>query len=184
VIEARVASAVRILRGLAWVQQEGEIGDAIGLLTRGLGAAEISGHPLFAALWERPRPDDPVAHLWLLCEMVREHRSSAHVSAWRAAGLDPAEVNVLNELWRGVPQGSIAHVDMGWTAAAIEAARARLVTNGLADADGITAAGRHERDEIERATSTQQSSIVDGLGSDAARLLGLLDPWARATAGR
>ena len=184
VIEARVASAVRILRGFEWVQQEQEVGDAIELLTRGLGAAEVAGHPLFAALWARARPDDPAARLWLLCEMVREHRSAAHVAAWRAAGLDPVEVNVLNELWRGVPQGSIAHVDMGWSANDIDAARDRLVAHGLADADGITAAGRLERDEIERATSTQQASIVDALGADAARLLDLLDPWARAVAAR
>jgi hypothetical protein len=177
------ASAVRMLHTQHWSAAP-EIAVAIDLLERGIAAAEVAGHPLFAALLHRPRANDPVAHLWQLCELVREHRSAAHVNTWRAAGLDPAAVTVLDELWRDLPLGSIAHVDMGWGRGDIDDALARLVDAGLADGDRITPRGREVRDGIERATGLQHSSIVGALGDDADALLALLEPWARAMAQR
>jgi hypothetical protein len=177
-------SAVAVLVAQPWAgpAEASAIDTAVALLERGLGAAEAAGHPLFAALAARPPAADRLARLWQLCELVREHRSAAHVNAWRAAGLDPAAVTVLDELWRDLPRGSIAHVDMGWSRGDIDAALRRLVDAGLADDGRITPAGRERRDGIERATGRQQSSIVDAVGDDGAALLALLDPWARATA--
>jgi hypothetical protein len=157
-----------------------EMERAITLLAGALDAAAVAGHPLFAGLRTLREPDRPTARLWRLCDMMREHRSDAHVGAWRAAGLDPVEVNVLNELWRGVPSGSIARADMDWEKDDIDAAMTRLVALGYAAAGSITPAGHNFREAIEQATSAQQASIVHALGDDAAVLNELLEPWARA----
>lgn len=164
-----------------------ELARALALLAPALDAAETAetaGHPVFAALAELPRPAPPVAQLWRLCDMVREHRSDAHVSAWRSPGFDPVEINVLNELWRGEPTGSITCTLMGWDPAAVDAALARLAERGLASDGAITPAGRQIREDVERATGAQQASVVRALGEDAAELFGLLDPWAHAIADR
>jgi hypothetical protein len=183
VIAQRGDSVVAVLSGV--VPAGGlELERAIALLSRALDSAEVAGHPLFAALSVLPPPPSPVARLWRLCDMVREHRSDAHVNAWRAFGLDPVEINVLNELWRDVPLGSIACGDMDWDRSDIEAGIDRLVQQGLALDGAITPAGRRRREEVERATSAQQASLVTALGGDADELIGLLDPWARAAANR
>ncbi|HUZ44684.1 MAG TPA: hypothetical protein VMU63_09800 [Acidimicrobiales bacterium] len=159
-----------------------ELDDAITILSGALAQAPLAGAPLFAALAGLPLPPGPREHLWRLCDMVREHRSDAHTGAWRAAGLDPVEVNVLNELWRGAAPGSISRALMGWEASDIAAATRRLEAGGVASGGSITPAGTSLREEIEMNTSVQQSAIVDGLGGDSARLIALLDPWAHAVA--
>lgn len=180
VLGARALSATRALAGT--VPADGpELGRAITLLTRAIDTAETAGAPLYAALASLRRPEDPVSLLWRLCDMVREHRSDAHVSAWRSFGFAPVDICVLNDVWRGGPAGATAHNDMAWTVADVDAALVRLTDQGLATARGtITDAGRDIRDSIERATSGQQASMVDALGLDADELLELLDPWARA----
>lgn len=97
-------------------------------------------------------------------------------------GLDPVEVNVLNELWRQVPIGTVSLRLMGWDQPDVAAAMGRLEVGGLAAHGAITPAGTELREEIELRTSAQQASIVEALGDDADRLLALLDPWARAVA--
>ena len=159
-----------------------DLEQAITILDAALDAAPFAGAPLFAALAVLPVPTTPREHLWRLCDMVREHRSDAHTSAWRTAGLDPVEVNVLNELWREVPIGTISHTLMSWCPADTDAAMQRLAAAGLSAGDAITPAGAALRDDIEQRTSAQQAAIVDALGDDADRLLGLLDPWAHAIA--
>ena len=159
-----------------------ELDEAIFILSAALSRSPLAGAPLYAALSSLPVPLAPREHLWRLCDMVREHRSDAHTSAWRSAGLDPVEVNVLNELWREAAPGSISRTLMGWEAADTEAAQQRLEANGLAFGTAITPAGTRLREEIELSTSRQQSAIVDGLGGHADRLIALLDPWAHAVA--
>ena len=41
--------------------------------------------------------------LWWACGLVREHRGDSHVAAAAAAGLNPVEMNILTELWVGMP---------------------------------------------------------------------------------
>ena len=178
-VALKLESAVAVLAGLVPTGGSG-LDRAITLLSRALESAEVAGHPLYAALSALPRPRSPVAQLWRLCDMVREHRSDAHVSAWRSFGFDPVEINVLNELWREQPVGSIACVLMGWPVSDVEAGARRLAARGLVASGAITPSGRDVREEVERVTSAQQSSVVAALGEDAGELIGLLDPWARA----
>jgi hypothetical protein len=137
-----------------------------------------------------PWPGTPLGDLWRACDMVRERRGDSHVNAWVTAGVDAVEINVLSELWRNLPLGSVTLAQMQWSQADLEAALARLrarglVTDGNADAIAgpeLTAAGRELRDDIERATDAQERPLVEALGADADELLALLDPWAKAIA--
>ena len=156
---------------------------AVELLGAALRAAPLAGAPLFAALSVLRPPATGRLRLWRLCDMMREHRSDAHTSAWRSAGLDPCEINVLNEAWRNVPIGEISHVLMDWDAADTDAALERLQAVGLIDGRTISPAGIELRESIELQTSVQQGEIVAAIGDDAGELLDLLDPWAHTIAG-
>jgi hypothetical protein len=86
-------------------------------------------------------------------------------------------MNVLTELWVGMPLGSYT-ATRGWSPAAIEAAAAALRTQGLLDGDQLTAAGRAYRDELEAATDTMEHDIVEALGPDLEPLAAQLDEWS------
>lgn len=181
VARLKVTTAVAVMERL--IPSSGpDLDRALQLLDRALGAAETSGHPLYTGLRLMACPDRPAARLFRLCDQMREHRSDAHVSAWRSHGFDALGINVLNELWREVPLGSITCVNMGFSREQLQVGLELLRERGLADGTRITPAGREVREAIERATGAQQSSIVEALGSDAEELLGLLDPWARVVA--
>jgi hypothetical protein len=158
---------------------------ALALLWPAVEAGTVEGHALFAALRALPKPSSPVAALFRACEMVREHRGASHTNAWVAAGLDPVEINLLTELWRGLAPRSVTCAQMQWPAADADAAVARLADRGFITGDGlaITDTGREERDAIESATDRQEATIVAALGLDADELLTLLEPWARAVIG-
>jgi hypothetical protein len=117
--------------------------------------------------------------LWRACDLVRERRGDSHRNAWVASGLDAVEVNVLTELWRDVPVGSVATNQMGWSQRACDNAVVRLEAAGLVRGTVLSDAGRAVRDEIEVATDRQERALVDTLGDDAEELFEILTPWAR-----
>ena len=84
-------------------------------LAAAIAAADVTGRPLFAGLASQPWPDDPLGRLWRACDLAREHRGDSHVAACIAAGLDPIAMNVLTELWVGMPLGSYS-ATRGWSA--------------------------------------------------------------------
>jgi hypothetical protein len=155
---------------------------AVALLKKGVGAASKEGHPMFTALQALPWPGTQLGDLWRACDMVREHRGDSHVNAWVSMGLHPVEINVLSELWRGVPLGSVTMMQMGWSRDDVAAALAGLSVRGLVAERELTPDGRRLREEIETNTDGQERSLVEPLGNDADELLELLDPWARAIA--
>ncbi len=81
------------------------------------------------------------------------------------AGVEPVEMNILSELWLGMPLGSHTST-WGWPEDAIAAAASRLAAANLVDDAGLTAAGRQLREELEDRTDAQQQSVVDALGED------------------
>jgi DNA-binding MarR family transcriptional regulator len=155
---------------------------AIALLKKGVAGASKEGHPMFTALQALPWPGTQLGDLWRACDMVREHRGDSHVNAWVAMGLHPVEINVMSELWRKVPLGSVTMMQMGWTRQDVDAAMTNLGERGLVVDHELTDEGRRLREEIEQATDAQERTLVDAIGGDADELLGLLDPWARAIA--
>jgi hypothetical protein len=179
--QARLDASVRALESVIGEDAPG-VDRAIELLGRALDGASREGHPMFTALQAMPWPGTRLGDLWRACDMVREHRGDSHVNAWVSMGLHPVEVNVLSELWRNVPLGSVTMMQMGWDRRDLEAAVARLTERGLVSGAELTDEGKRVREEIETATDAQERSLVEALGADADELLALLDPWARAIA--
>jgi helix-turn-helix protein len=179
--QARLDASVRALESVIGDDAPG-LDRALELLCQGLEGASREGHPMYTALRALPWPGTKLGDLWRACDMVREHRGDSHVNAWVSMGMHPVEVNVLSELWRNVPLGSVTMMQMRWSRGDLDAAVGRLTERGLVTGGELTAEGRRVREEIETATDAQERSLVEALGDDADELLELLDPWARAIA--
>lgn len=123
------------------------------------------GRPLFSALRALPVPESPAGRLWRGAELVREHRGDGHLGALAASGLTAAESNVLTERWLGYALGEYS-ATRGYGRAALDEAVVALTARGWMDGDGLTAAGRAARDEIEAVTDASQVSLVDALGGE------------------
>lgn len=146
-------------------------------LVTALAAAQPAGRPLFAGLAGQPWPDEPVGRLWRACELLREHRGDGHVAACIAAGLDPITMNVLTELWVGMPLGTYS-ATRGWTPEQIAATADRLRAGGLLDGDQLSPSGLATRDAIEATTDAMERSIVDAIGDDLDDVVDQLDEWS------
>jgi len=178
-LDARLTAATGHLANVLGPEPEG-IDRALELLMPAAIATPAEGHPVYAGLRAIGFPGSPLGDLWRACDLVRERRGDSHRNAWVTAGFDPVEINVLTELWRGVPVGSVTTNQMGWTVPDCTAALARLTETGLVAAGELTDEGRSARDEIERATDRQERALAEALGANAEELFALLDPWARA----
>jgi len=173
-IEARTAATIESLaETLAGV----DVAPVADRLAAAVGAAAPTGRPLFAGLARQPWPDDPVGRLWRACELAREHRGDSHVAACIAGRLDAVAMNVLTELWLGMPLGSYT-ASRGWPPDAITATADGLRAAGLLDGDELSDAGRTCRDGIEATTDAMESSIVATLGDDLDGLIEQLDEWS------
>jgi hypothetical protein len=127
-------------------------------------------------------PEDPIGQLWRVCDLLREHRGDSHMAVWLAADLSPAAVNVLTELWLGMPLGAYTAMRRGWSEADIGAAVADLEARGLVDSGEITAAGRALRDELEDRTDVLEQPIIEAIGDDFEPTVQALDRWSAALA--
>jgi hypothetical protein len=146
-------------------------------LAAALVGADAIGRPLFAGLARQPWPDEPVGRLWRACELAREHRGDSHVAASVARGLDPITMNVLTELWVGMPLGSYT-ATRGWSPDQIEQTVAALRAAGLIEGDQLSAAGSRAREELEAATDALERSIVEALGTDLDAVADALADWS------
>ena len=147
-------------------------------LAAAVSAADAAGRPLFAGLARQTWPDDPVGRLWRACELAREHRGDSHVAACIADGWGPIAMNVLTELWVGMPLGSYS-ATRGWSAEQIAETTAALRAAGLLDGDLLSDAGRARRDALEATTDAMEHSIIDALGTDADAVTAQLDEWSQ-----
>ena len=138
-----------------------------------------TGRPFFSGVRGRGRPDDPHLRLWWACDAAREHRGDSHVAAAMASGFDALEMNVLTELWVGMPAGSYTPT-RAWSPEATERALAGLREQGLVEGDALTAAGRQAREQVEAATERQGQALVDLLGDELEPLCAQLDRWGQA----
>jgi hypothetical protein len=134
------------------------------LLLAALAGLDGVGRPLFGALRELPVPDDPYGRAWRGAELVREHRGDGHLAASVAAGLDVVAMNVLTELWLGYPPGEYT-ATRGFSPAQVAESIDALRRRGFVGHDGLTAAGRSARDEVEAATDRAQDALILALGA-------------------
>lgn len=146
------------------------------LLADAIEPAEGAGRPLYSGLRARGRPADPVQRLWWACELVREHRGDSHIAAAAAAGFGAVEMNILTELWIGMPLLSYTGT-RGWSAEEMAAAVARLRDRGMLVQDQLTDTGRAVRADVEVRTDVQEQPTIDALGDRLDDVCGRLDAW-------
>lgn len=137
-----------------------------------------AGKPLFSGLGDLPWPDEPAGVLWRACELAREHRGDNHISVSVAEGLDPVQMNLLTELFVGMPLGTYS-ASRGWSPDELAAAADRLRASGLLVGDELTTAGRAHRAEIEARTDALDQPIIDALDADFDRVIALLSRWSQ-----
>lgn len=174
-VEARDEATVASLRDVLAGDDPSEVAD---LLADAAEIADGMGRPLFSGVRADGRPQDPVHRLWWACGLVREHRGDSHVAAAAAAGLSPVEMNVLTELWIGMPLLSYTGT-RGWPQDAMQHAVDRLESRGWVQDGGLTAAGRAARLGIEQRTDEQEQAIVDALGDRLDELCDRLNGWGQ-----
>lgn len=156
-----------------------DVSFAVATLRRGLAAVDGTGRTLFAGLQARPWPDALLGQLWRACDLVREHRGDSHIAAYITAGFGPVAMNILTELYVGMPLGSYT-ATRGWSPEVIAAAAKRLEADGFV-ADGVlTAAGLKLREEIEERTDAMEQPLIDAIGGDFDTLVAQIDSWSEA----
>jgi len=169
--EATVASLREVLAG----QDPGEVA---GLLADAAAAADGMGRPLFSGRRADGRPADAVHCLWWACGLVREHRGDSHVASAAAAGLDAVEMNILTELWIGMPLLSYT-ATRGWAPEAMQRAVARLERRGWLRDGALTEDGVAGRLSIEQRTDAQEQAIVAALGDRLREVCDRLNHWGQ-----
>ena len=105
-VEARIQSTIESLRDALDGADVAPVAERLAGAVRRVATASVAGRPLFAGLAAQPWPEDPYGRLWRACELLREHRGDGHIAACIAAGLGPVAMNVLTEVWVGMPLGS------------------------------------------------------------------------------
>jgi hypothetical protein len=169
--EATIDSLQSVLDGA-------DVTAVVSALRRGIDAAGSAGRPLFAGLAAQPWPSTPVGQLWRACDLLREHRGDSHTAAWVAAGLGPVTMNILTELWLGMPLFSYS-ASRAWPPEVLAQAADVMRTGGLLDGDALTPDGRQLRDTIEEQTDAAQRSIIAAIG-DVDDVVRQVDRWATA----
>jgi len=155
-----------------------DVTDAVNVLRRGLSTVDGIGRALFSGLLSRPWPVNPIGQLWRACDLVREHRGDSHIAAYITACLGPVDMNILTELYVGMPLCSYT-ATRGWSAEVIASHVAQLQKKGLIADDALTPAGLRLREEIEEHTDAMEQSLIEAIGSDFETLVTHLNEWAQ-----
>jgi hypothetical protein len=157
--------------------RDADVGGVANALRAAASVPSGAGKPLFSGLAGQPWPVDPFGMLWRACEQLREHRGDCHVAVCIAHGLGPVEMNVLTELWVGMPLGSYT-ASRGWSEADIAGAVRALSERDLLVDGRLTEAGNRKRVLIEEQTDAAQQPIVDALDTELDELVDQLDAWS------
>ncbi|AYF79316.1 MarR family transcriptional regulator [Nocardia yunnanensis] len=168
-------------------QRLGDLADSSDLLrvvelaARAAVSAPTEGRVLYAGLRALPMPTDPVAKLWHVATLLREHRGDGHNAVLTAHGIGGTESHVLMALALGMPAekfGRIHHLPPARLAAVVDG----LHTRGLVDAaGGFTDAGSQLKQRIEALTDELAAPPYDVLSTDELdELIAKLEPFAAA----
>jgi len=169
--EATAASLRDVLAGE-------DVAGVADLMADAAEPADGAGRPLFSGLRSRGRPEDPMMRLWWACSLAREHRGDSHVAAAATAGLSPVEMNILTELWVGMPLLSYT-ATRGWPAEVMGEGVSNLERRGWIRYGGLTDDGRLARQELEYRTDQQEQSIVTALGRNLDDVCDHLNAWGQ-----
>jgi hypothetical protein len=100
------------------------------------------------------------------------------VAAAAAAGLNPVEMNILTELWVGMPLLSYT-ATRGWAPEVMQRAVAGLESRGWVRDGALTDAGLAARLDIEWRTDVQEEPIVAALGGRFEEVCARLNHWGQ-----
>lgn len=168
-ISAREVSAAAALRRCG-ITDDGAAA-VVGLAAKATRHASVDGRAIFAANRSLPFPKDPVASLWHVTTLLREHRGDGHVAALCAAGISGREANVLHAASGRVSVEFISR-SRDYDAAAWQVEVRTLRRKGLLDDDGvISALGRDLKGQIEAITDELALRALDGLDDDEVEAL-------------
>jgi hypothetical protein len=175
---ARTSGAVGQLRRILGEEPDG-LARATELLHRAIDGLRPEGRALFAGLRSQGLPEDALAVVWRLADLLREYRGDSHLAAWTSAGFDATEIGLLTELYWGLPMRTYIR-SRGWTATELDGAEERLVGRGLVADGAFTSAGRAAREQVEVATDRACQPIVESLDDDLDELVSILGAWSRS----
>ncbi len=169
--DSTVASLTEVLAGV-------DVTAAADNLQNAVTSAPMAGRPLFGGLVSQAWPSSPVGRLWRACELAREHRGDSHVAVCVANGLDPIEMNILTELWVGMPLGSYT-ATRGWSPEDIAATTSSMQEKGWMEGDSLSQAGLALRTAIEETTDVLEQPIVDALDFSFDGIVSDLEQWSQ-----
>ncbi|GAC1690591.1 MAG: hypothetical protein PVS3B1_29650 [Ktedonobacteraceae bacterium] len=165
------------IESLQAILGDADVSGAVQILRRGLAAVDGTGRALFSGLQARPWPTSPIGQLWRACDMVREHRGDSYIAAYITAGLSPVAMNILTELYVGMPLGSFV-ATRGWSPEVIAATIELLQKKELIAKGALTPAGLQLREGIEKQTDAMEQPLVEAIGDDFDALVTQLDVWS------
>ena len=182
VLAARARGMEAVYAGLELPTEH--VAEATDLLRRAGEAVEPAGRPLAAANLAVAPSGSPFGDLWQAVTVLREHRGDGHVALLTTVELTPVEALVLYANWQDRVSRRFLQATRFWDDDAWQAGIDRLTERGLADADGLTAAGAALRDDLETRTDTLAAGPWRHLGEDATRRAWeLLHPLAVTVGG-
>ena len=160
------------------IPDDAGVTDTVSALRRGIAVIDTTGRALSAGLSSLDWPDGDRAQLWHAATVLREFRGDFHLAACLAAGLTGLEANILTE--RRVGWDPLSYTgSRAWSAEGMAAATDRLTDRGLLDGDGLSAAGRRLRDEVEQATERQVTPVLDAIGGELGDVLSNCGRWSQ-----
>jgi hypothetical protein len=137
---------------------------AADLLRRSIVEVDGGARPLYAGHTALPWPEPPHLQLWHAATLLREHRGDGHSIALAAAGVDPAQCQVLMAA-RGRGDRATLQKIRGWNDDEWDDAVHALHTRGWLDSDGtLRSAGRLGRRAIEDHTDALAAQPATRLG--------------------
>ncbi len=185
-LAARTEATIESLHDVLADVDVAPIAEQLVTAVSSVAMADLAGRPLFAGLSAEPWPDDPYGRLWRACDLLREHRGDGHVAACISAGLGPVAMNILTELWLGMPLGTYT-ATRGWTAEQIGAVADDLRADGLLAGDQLSARGRVWRDGLEATTDALERSVVEAINAASGdrfdAVVAQLDEWSARCVG-
>jgi hypothetical protein len=177
-LEIRTREAVAGLEQILADENVANVGHVADSLRRALDSVQSIGRPLFAGLREMPWPPSPVGQLWRACDLVREFRGDSHIAAVASTGLTPVQMNILTELWLGMPMLSYT-ATRAWSEEQMGTAIEQLEKRGWLVGEELTEAGAAGRQEIEDRTDAAEREFVEALGAEIDALAYQLDGWGQ-----
>jgi hypothetical protein len=179
-LQARAGAVSAALRRIGGEDIFGATAAALPVAELAAVACDCVGRPLAAANQVVELPDDPVAALWQLLTVLREHRGDGHIACLTHADLDGCEALVMHAASGAVPS-EVLRTSRNWPEEEWSDAERRLADRGLLAEGVATDAGLELRADIESDTNRLAAQPYAAIGTaETMRLIELLRPIARS----